>query len=120
MAAHYLQKHTRPGDLVLDPFGQSPSVAVEALALDRGIIVSSFNPVSRLVLSLTVRPPAIAEVRAALTVLADVATGPGPSDRLELSVRNLYRTRCEECDTPTTADAFEWDEAANQPVEKLY
>lgn len=120
VAAHYVQKHTRAGDLVFDPFGQSPGIAVEALGLGRRVIVASFNPVSRLALSLAVRPPAISELRAALTVLADVPTGPGPTDRLELAVRNLYRTLCAECTTPTSADVFEWDDEANQPVSKQY
>jgi hypothetical protein len=120
VAAHYLQKHTRPGDIVFDPFGQSPTLAVEALALDRRVVVASFNPVSRLALSLAVRPPAIAELRAALTVLSDVPTGPGAADRLEPQVRALFRTRCAECETVTSADAFEWDAETYQPVEKFY
>lgn len=120
VAAHYVQKHTRPGDLVFDPFGQSPSIAVEALGLERRVVVASFNPVSRLALSLAVRPPAIAQLRAALTLLADVPTGRDPGERLEPQVRALYRTRCAECDTPTSADAFEWDSETNVPVAKLY
>src|SRR5919108_634053 len=51
VAAHYIRKHTRPGDLIFDPFGQAPSIAVEALGLDRRLVVASFNPISRLALS---------------------------------------------------------------------
>src|SRR5512144_1462034 len=109
IAAHYIQKYTQPGDLVFDAFGQSPSLAVEALSLDRRLLVAGFNPVSRLALSLAVRPPSMAELRSALTVLADAPVGREPGDRLERHVRDLYRTTCAVCEAPANADLFEWD-----------
>ena len=107
VAAHYVRNYTQPGDLVLDPFGQAPCVAVEALSLDRRVIVSSSNPILRLALSLAVRPPALSDLKAALTTLGDARIGPGPNDRLEVQVKAMYATVCAECGTPTTADAFE-------------
>ena len=120
VAAHYVRGYTQPGDLVLDPFGQAPAVAVEALSLDRRVIVSSSNPILRLALSLAVRPPALSELKAALTSLGDARMGPGPNDRLEVQVKAMYATTCAECGTPTTADAFDWDAGEGQPVEKHY
>jgi hypothetical protein len=120
VAAHFVQAHSRPGDLVLDPFGQSPSVAVEALSLDRRVMVASSNPILRLALSLAVRPPALADLKSALTQLGDASVGPNPADRLERQVRALYQTQCAECETSTTADAFDWDAEAGEPVEKHY
>jgi hypothetical protein len=115
VAAHHIEQHTRPGDLLFDPFGQSPRVAVEALHLGRRVVVASFNPVSRLGLSLAVRPPAEAELRSALTLLGDVRK---EDERLEDYLRGLYRTRCADCGTEVSADAFDWEEAG--PVEKTY
>ncbi len=120
VAAHYVRNYTQPGDLVLDPFGQSPSVAVEALSLARRVIVSSSNPILRLALSLAVRPPALGDLKAALTALGDARIGPGPNDRLEVQVKAMYATTCAECGTPTIADAFDWDAAEGQPIEKYY
>ena len=80
IAAHYLSRYSQPGDLVFDPFGQSPQVAFEALRLGRRIVVAGHNPVARLALSLALRPPAEAELRSALTRLADA---PKDGGRLE-------------------------------------
>ncbi len=120
VAAHYVHGHTRRGDLVLDPFGQSPSVAAEALSLDRRVVVACSNPILRLALSLAVRPPALTELKLALTALGDVRVGPSPNDRLEVLVKGFYKTTCAECQTPTTADAYDWDSEVGEPVTKRY
>ncbi len=115
VAAHSIEQQTAPGDLVLDPFGQSPRVAVEALSLGRRVVVANFNPISRLALSLAVRPPTAAELRSALTQLGDI---PIEADRLETYVRGLYATRCADCGQAVSADSFEWD--GDQAIEKIY
>ena len=120
VAAHYVQRFSQPGDLLLDPFGVAPSVALEALSLDRRVLVAGFNPVMRLALSLAVRPPAMPELRAALTRLGDVPTGRGAGDRLERQIKGLYQTRCAECEAPVMADYFDWDAECGEPVEKGY
>lgn len=107
VAAHYIETYTHPGDLILDPFGQAPSVAVEALHLGRRIIVSNFNPVSRLALSFAVRPPAERDLLTVLTQLADARIHTG--ERLETYVRGLYATTCAACGKPTSADTITWE-----------
>ncbi|MBI4772282.1 MAG: hypothetical protein HY784_18130, partial [Chloroflexi bacterium] len=74
---------------------------------------------SRLALSLAVRPPAEAELRSALTLLADTRK---EDERLENYLRGLYWTTCADCKTEVSADAFEWDADAHadEPVEKTY
>src|SRR5438132_816374 len=94
VAAHYVRGTSRPGDLVFDPFGQAPGVAVEALSLDRRVVVASSNPILRLALSMAVRPPDLADLKAALTALGDVRVGSGPNDRLEVQVKAMYQTTC--------------------------
>ena len=61
VAAEYTRAHSRPADIVLDPFGQAPSVALEALSLGRRVVVASNNPILRLALSLALRPPGLDE-----------------------------------------------------------
>jgi len=120
VAAAYANSFSQVGDVILDPFGQSPGVAAEALSLDRRVIVACSNPILRLALSLAVHPPALADLKTALTVLGDASVGPGPNARLEVQIKAMYRTTCAECQTPTMADAFDWDSDANEPVEKHY
>jgi len=81
-------------------------------------VVASINPIQRLALSLAVRPPALLELKAALTVLGDATVGPGL--RLEVQILALYQTTCAECHAPTTADSYEWDAELGQPLEKHY
>ena len=119
VAAHYLERHTAPGELVLDPFGQSPQIALEALHLDRRVIVANFNPISRLALSLAVRPPTRDDLTAALARLAETRV---QSQLLEDYLRDLYQTRCAQCERPISADTFEWDveRDSEAPVLKTY
>ena len=118
VAAHYVRVLTRRGDIVLDPFGQAPSVAAEALSLDRHVVVASVNPILRLALSMAVRPPSLLELKAVLTALGDAAGGAG--QRLETQIQSMYETTCAECHTRTTADSYTWDADLGQPVEKHY
>ncbi|MCC7361788.1 MAG: hypothetical protein IT317_20060 [Anaerolineales bacterium] len=120
VAAHYALQRSRPGDLILDPFGVAPCVALEALGLGRRVLVAGFNPVMRLAVSLAVCPPAMPELRAALTRLGDAPTGRAAADRLERQINGLYQTRCAWCDTSVTADYFDWDAERGEPVEKGY
>ena len=94
IAARYLARYSQPGDLIFDPFGQSPQVAFEALRLGRRVVAAGHNPVSRLALSLALRPPTEAELRSALTRLADA---PKDGGRLETYLKGLYRARCAAC-----------------------
>lgn len=131
VAAHYVEQYSGQGDLVFDPFGQAPGVAVEALHLGRRVLVANFNPISHLALSLAVRPPTEADLRSALTLLGDVRTTSREprerdrgkdGDRLENYLRGLYRTTCADCGTETSADSFDWDTDASPdaPVERTY
>jgi len=122
VAAPYVAQYSRPGDVLLDPFGQSPRVVVEALYLGRRVVVANFNPISHLALSLAVRPPSTLELNSALTYLADLKV---QEARLETYLRDLYRTTCPDCGARVSADAFEWetsDEPEAHPVlvEKTY
>ncbi len=131
VAAHYVEQFSGQGDLVFDPFGQAPGVAVEALHLGRRVLVANFNPISHLALSLAVRPPTEADLRSALTLLGDVRTTSREprerdrgmdGDRLENYLRGLYRTTCADCGTETSADSFDWDTDAmpDAPIERTY
>jgi len=115
IAARYVERYSKPGDLIFDPFGQSPQVPFEALRLERRVLVAGHNPISRLALSLALRPPSEAELRSALTRLADI---PKDGGRLETYLKGLYRTSCAACGADAGADEVEWVEG--EPVSKTY
>ena len=45
-AAHWIEKLTSPGDIVLDPFSGRGTTAFQALLMDRNAIASDINPVA--------------------------------------------------------------------------
>jgi 16S rRNA G966 N2-methylase RsmD len=52
----YIQNFSRPGDLVLDPFGGSGVTAVEAMMLDRRAIHIDLNPMSVFIVKSLIAP----------------------------------------------------------------
>lgn len=117
VAADYIARHTSPGELVLDPFGASPLVALEAALSGRSVLVTAHNPVARFVLQLAASSPEPAALRAVLSRLADQVKD---GQRLETHLRDLYRSECNECGHAVEADAFVWARDGADPLSKLY
>ena len=61
MVAEYIKNYSRPGDLVLDPFGGSGITAVESLMNDRRTIHIDLNPMSVFMVQALVAPVKPAE-----------------------------------------------------------
>jgi hypothetical protein len=117
MAAEALTGFGQKGDLVLDPFGASPRLAVEAARAERAVIVAANNPVTRFVLRQRAMPPALATMHAAL---ARLAAAPKDHARLEPFILDLYRTECARCGEAAIADYFVWEREAEGPILKGY
>ena len=105
------------GDRVLDPFGASPRLAVEAAASERAVLVAANNPVARYVLEHTAKPFNVHDLQSAL---AQLGTAPKDGGRLEPYLLDLYLTQCSRCGEWISADYFVWDKEENQPVLKFY
>lgn len=105
VAGTYVEKYTHPGDLILDPFGASPRIAVEAAQAGRRVIVVNRNPVMRFVTEVAADPPAATVARRALTKLADAPAAGGP---VEESVRSMYRSQCPDCGHDVDPEYFAW------------
>ena len=73
--------------LVLDPFGASPRVALEAARAGYILLVAANNPITRFMLEIAAHPPTEDELRAAL---ADLAASKKGDERLEPHIRSLY------------------------------
>lgn len=105
VAAAYVERHTAPGDLILDPFGQSARIAVEAVQLGRRAVIVNRNPVVRFVHAVTCNPPSESLARSALTRLADAPAAGGTVEQL---VRAMYRSTCPDCGREVDPEFFAW------------
>jgi len=102
---------------VLDPFGQSPRVAIEAAFLGRRVLVAVSNPINRFVLEMAANPPDQAELR---SVLARLAGARKDGARLELHMGEIYSTACRACGRRIQAEYFVWEKEAHEPSACAY
>lgn len=112
----WLTANVTAGAWVLDPFGASPQVAVEAARAGYRAAVAANNPVARFLLELRASAPSAEDLRAALAELASARRG---DERLETAILDLYQTTCPRCHTQTSADAFIWDQVNAGPIAKI-
>lgn len=105
------------GRLVLDPFGASPRLALEAAQQGCAVLLAVNNPITRYVLRHSLRPFGMEELQTALYRLASAAKDGG---RLEPFLLDLYLTKCSRCGRPVSADYYVWDRETGLPVLKSY
>jgi hypothetical protein len=115
--AEWLQSRIPPGSLILDPFGASPRLVVEAARAGYWILVAANNPIARFLLEIYANPAIAVEYRSALAELASMRRGP---ERLEPHIRTLYLTQCENCKSEIEAQAFLWERGSSVPYAKIY
>jgi hypothetical protein len=115
--ATWLAEHAQPCDWVLDPFGSSPQVAVEAASAGYRVLVAANNPVARFLIEIAADPPAISDLQAALAELGASRKG---EERLEKHIQSLYETPCAKCRHIVNADAFVWEEKSGKIVARIY
>ncbi len=102
---------------LLDPFGVSPCVALEAAVSGRSLIVAANNPVTRFVIERTLQP---FEIKTLQSALAAIAAIPKDGTRLELFILDLYRSECNRCGQTVIVDYFVWDRELGGPSDKVY
>ena len=105
----YAEKAVAPGDIVIDPFGQSPRAALELTRLGCRLILANSNPILRSALLAAIDPLPTETLRTALTRLADAPVGP---IRLETYMRNCYRSTCADCGAMVEVQTYLWDKGA--------
>ena len=117
VVAAWLREHVPAGSWVLDPFGASPQLAVEAARAGYRILVAANNPVVRFLLEIYANPPNPDELRAALAALAETHK---EDERLEPHILSQYITPCAECGQSVIADAFIWERDDTTPIGRIY
>ena len=83
----WLRSNLPQGSWVIDPFGVSPQLALEAAQSGYRILVIAKNPIIQFLLKLHADPPKKAELQTALATLATTRIG---TNRLEPYINNQY------------------------------
>ncbi|MFN8434697.1 MAG: hypothetical protein U0V18_11785 [Anaerolineales bacterium] len=113
----WLSRQTLTGNWLLDPFGFSPKLALEAARSGYRVLVTANNPITRFLLEIFANPPSQADFVAALADLGAVKKG---DERLEQHLQSLYLTQCEKCEKQIYAQAFLWRKGEDVPYAKIY
>lgn len=115
-AASWLRERIPAGAWLLDPFGFSPRLALEAARAGYRVLVAANNPVGRFLVEITAQAPSAAELTAALSELATSRKG---DERLEEHLQALYMTSCATCNREIPAEAFLWRKDADTPYARV-
>jgi hypothetical protein len=117
VVARWLTLHTGPGAWLLDPFGFSPRLTLEAARAGYRVLVTVNNPVTRFLLEMSAKPPSEADFKAALADLAVLKKG---EERLGSHLESLYLTTCEKCEREIQAEGFLWRKGEEAPYARIY
>ena len=109
--------HSGPGTWLLDPFGFSPRLVLEAARSGTRVLVTANNPITRFLLEMFANPPPESEFIAALADLGAVKKG---DERLAGHLQSLYLTKCEKCNQQIYANAFLWRKGEDAPYARIY
>ena len=115
--ASWLAERVPKGSWLLDPFGFSPRLPVEAARAGYRVLVTVNNPVTRFLLELEADPPGQSDFKAALAELAASKRG---EERLETHIQSLYVTKCAQCGREIQAAEFLWKQGEDAPFARVY
>ena len=113
----WLPAHAPAGSWVLDPFGFSPRLTLEAARAGYRVLVTVNNPITRFLLEMSAQPVSETDFNAAL---ADLAASKKGDERLGAHLQSLYLTPCEKCGNEIYADSFLWRRGDDVPYARLY
>ncbi|MGH2582798.1 MAG: hypothetical protein ACRDFQ_07870, partial [Anaerolineales bacterium] len=111
----WLKANAPRGAWILDPFGASPQLAVEAAGSGYRVAVAANNPIARFLIEVHAQPPTKDALTAALAELGASRRG---EERLEPAILDLYMTECPNCHALGPANYFVWERDGAFPVAK--
>jgi hypothetical protein len=115
--SRWLPLHAPPGSWLLDPFGFSPRLVLEAARAGYRVLVAANNPITRFLLETTAKPPSKLDFKAAL---ADLAAAKKGDERLAAQLQSLYFTACGKCGQQIQAESFLWRKGEIAPYARIY
>src|SRR6185436_8469415 len=116
-AAPFDAAQGRSGSWLLDPFGFSPRLVLEAARSGYRVLVTVNNPITRFLLEMSATPPSESEFKAAL---AELETAKKGDERLGAHLKSLYLTPCEKCGKEIQAQSFLWRKGEDIPYARIY
>src|SRR5918996_6257 len=115
--ANWLSQHAPAGSWLLDPFGFSRRLVLEAARAGYRVLVTVNNPISRFLLEMASNPPSEADFKAAL---ADLSVARKGEEKLGAHLQSLYLTACEKCGGEVYAESFLWRKGEDAPYARMY
>ena len=116
MCTDWLATHCTTESWVIDPFGSSPFLPIEAAKAGYKVFVICNNPVLQFYLEILANAPTRNDFLAAL---ADLSRERRQGERLEIHLQSLYRTDCPQCNREIMADGFVWKKDSPAPHLKV-
>lgn len=113
----WLSHHAAAGTWLLDPFGFSPRLTLEAARAGYRVLVTVNNPITRFLLEMSANPPSESDFKAALSELETTKKG---DERLGIHLQALYLTTCEKCEKEVQAQSFLWRRGEDAPYARIY
>lgn len=107
----------KAGSWLLDPFGFSPRLVLEAARAGYRVLATVNNPINRFLLEMSAAPPTESDFKAALADLAVLKKG---EERLQAHLQSLYATSCEKCGNDIQAESFLWRKGEDTPYARVY
>ena len=117
VVSRWLPLHAPTGSWLLDPFGFSPRLVLEAARAGYRVLVTVNNPITRFLLEISANPPAEVDFNAAL---AELETAKKGDERLGAHLQSLYQTTCEKCGREIQAEYFLWRKEEDAPYARAY
>lgn len=113
----YIEEWSAPGDLIIDPFAASPTVARVGVELGRRVIAVDSNPLVAFAARFQAVPPGGREIKAALARLGEIQK---EDESLKAHLEGLYASVCANCGAPVIVDYFVHSVELKAPVDKVY
>jgi len=101
-----IERHTGPGDVVVDLHGRGGWVARAAVDRQRRAVTIESNPLTRLLAEIVLRPPDVRHLDAAFQA---ISAAPRQESSLKVSIGELFSTRCATCGRAAIVDEFIWE-----------
>src|SRR5215510_1565750 len=113
----WLSLHVPASAWLLDPFGFSPRLVLEAARAGYRVLVTVNNPITRFLLEMAARPSPESDFKAAM---ADLSAAKKGDERLGAHLQSLYMTTCETCEREIQAESFLWRKGEAAPYARIY
>lgn len=103
-----IERFTRPGDIILDPFAGGGVTLVEGLIVRRKVVAVDLNPLACYIMRHEVEPLNIRDFEKAVFAL---------KERLEPIMSKIYEAKCPECGSYAVVDWTEYDSTTEKPLQ---